>query len=321
MSIVTLDDIALEQFANVKVVGVGGAGCKALNHMIDTGLEKVDFLTIDTDEASLSNAKSVEKLQIGNTLTQGKGTGASPDIGQQAAREERDAILDSLQGADMVFIAAGMGGGTGAGGAPIVAEYAMETGALVVGIVSLPLASEGKEKRKNAEYWMEALQKHADSILAIPCDRLQKITGRSTSQDAYAMADDISLQTVKGISDLIAVPGLINLDFTDVKNALKGAGSMGYFFGESSGENAGVQAAKQAISSPLLAENIGDARNILFNISGASDCLSMLDVYNALVVVQEAAPPGANIAFGASLKDDLGNVFRVTVIATGFEKA
>ncbi len=315
-----LDDVALDQFAKIKVIGVGGGGSNAVNRMIDFGLEGVDFIAVNTDAQALLKAKAQKRMQIGEKLTRGLGAGARPEIGEQAAQESREDILEALQGSDMVFITAGMGGGTGTGAAPVVAECAREIGALTVGVVTRPFTFEGPKRRKNADLGIENLRKHVDTIITIPNDRLLQVVEKKTPMtEAFKTADDVLRQGVKGISDLIAVPGLINLDFADVKSIMSNAGSALMGIGESTGDNAAVDAAKEAITSPLLETSIKGARGVLLNITGASDTLSMMEVNEASVTIQEAAHPDANIIFGASIDDSLGDMVRVTVIATGFD--
>jgi len=315
-----LDDIALDQFAKIKVIGVGGGGSNAVNRMIEFGLEGVDFIAVNTDAQALLKAKAQKRMQIGEKLTRGLGAGARPEVGEKAAQESREEILDALRGSDMVFITAGMGGGTGTGAAPVVAECAREIGALTVGVVTRPFTFEGPKRKKNADLGIENLRKHVDTIITIPNDRLLQVVDKKTPMtEAFKTADDVLRQGVKGISDLIAVPGLINLDFADVKSIMSDAGSALMGIGEASGENAAVDAAKEAITSPLLETSIKGARGVLLNITGAADSLSMMEVNEASVTIQEAAHPDANIIFGASIDDALGDMVRVTVIATGFD--
>ena len=317
---IELDDMGLDQFAKIKVIGVGGGGSNAVNRMISSGLKGVEFIAVNTDAQALLHAMAPKRMQIGEKLTRGLGAGARPEIGEKAAQESRDEILENLQGADMVFITAGMGGGTGTGAAPIVAECAREVGALTVGVVTKPFTFEGRMRQKKAESGIANLKAHVDTIITIPNDRLLQVVDKKTSiMDAFRIADDVLRQGVKGISDLIAVPGLINLDFADVKSIMSNAGSALMGIGEGSGENAAVAAAKAAIDSPLLETSIQGARGVLLNITGAAENLSMFEVNEASVTIQEAANIDANIIFGASLDDSLGDTVRVTVIATGFD--
>ena len=317
------DDVetTFEPLANIKVIGVGGGGNNAVNRMIDAGVSGVEFIAVNCDKQCLMLSKAEKRIQIGEKLTKGLGAGANPEIGEKAAEESRDQILEALKGADMVFVTAGMGGGTGTGAAPVVAECAREVGALTVGVVTKPFTFEGRMRHKKAESGIENLKKHVDTIITIPNDRLLQVVDKKTSiMDAFRIADDVLRQGVKGISDLIAVPGLINLDFADVKSIMSNAGSALMGIGEGAGENAAVMAAKAAIDSPLLETSIQGARGVLLNITGSAENLSMFEVNEASVTIQEAANVDANIIFGASLDDSLGDTVRVTVIATGFDE-
>ncbi len=317
---IEMDDIGLDQFAKIKVIGVGGGGSNAINRMIAAGLKGVEFIAVNTDAQALLHSMAPKRMQIGEKLTRGLGAGARPEIGEKAAQESRDEILEALNGADMVFITAGMGGGTGTGAAPIVAECARETGALAVGVVTKPFSFEGRNRSKKAESGIANLKEHVDTIITIPNDRLLQVVDKKTPiTEAFRIADDVLRQGVQGISDLIAVPGLINLDFADVKSIMSDAGSALMGIGEGKGENAAVLAAKAAIDSPLLETSIQGARGVLLNITGAADALSMFEVNEASVTIQEAANVDANIIFGAALDDTMGDVVRVTVIATGFD--
>ncbi len=315
-----LDDIGLDQFAKIKVVGVGGGGSNAVNRMISLGLEGVDFIAVNTDAQALLHAMAPKRMQIGEKLTRGLGAGARPEIGEKAAQESREDILEALRGSDMVFITAGMGGGTGTGAAPVVAECAREVGALTVGVVTKPFTFEGPARRRKADQGIENLKKHVDTIITIPNDRLLQVVDKNTPMtQAFSIADDVLRQGVKGISDLIAKPGLINLDFADVKSIMSNAGSALMGIGEASGDNAAVNAAKAAVDSPLLETSIQGARGILLNITGSAESLSMMEVNEASVTIQESAHPDANIIFGASIDDTMGDSVSVTVIATGFD--
>ncbi len=317
---IELDDTGLDQFAKIKVIGVGGGGSNAINRMIESGLKGVEFIAVNTDAQALLHSMAPKRMQIGEKLTRGLGAGARPEIGEKAAEENRDELLEALQGADMVFITAGMGGGTGTGAAPIVAECAREVGALTVGVVTKPFTFEGRKRLQKADGGIANLKQHVDTIITIPNDRLLQVVDKKTPiMEAFRIADDVLRQGVKGISDLIAVPGLINLDFADVQSIMSNAGSALMGIGEGSGENAAVIAAKAAIESPLLETSIDGARGVLLNITGAADKLSMFEVNEAMVTVQEAASVDANIIFGAALDDTLGDTVRVTVIATGFD--
>ena len=315
-----IEDNGLDLYAKIKVIGVGGGGSNAVNRMIELALEGVDFISVNTDAQALTTAKAPKRMQIGEKLTRGLGAGARPEIGEKAAMESREEILEALRGSDMVFITAGMGGGTGTGAAPVVAACAREIGALTVGVVTRPFTFEGPKRKKNADIGIENLKRNVDTIITIPNDRLLAVVDKKTPMTkAFSIADDILRQGVKGISDLIAVPGLVNLDFADVKSVMSNAGSALMGIGESSGENATVEAVKAAIDSPLLERNIEGARGILLNIMGATDSLSMMEVNEASTTVQEAAHPDAEIIWGVSVDESLGDTVRVTVIATRFD--
>ena len=314
------DDTGLDQLAKIKVIGVGGGGSNAVNRMIALGLEGVEFIAINTDAQALATSLAPNRMQIGEKLTRGLGAGARPEIGEKAAQENREDILEALRGSDMVFITAGMGGGTGTGAAPIVAECAREIGALTVGVVTRPFTFEGPKRKKNADLGIENLKVNVDTIITIPNDRLLQVIDKKTPMTkAFQIADDILRQGVKGISDLIAVPGLVNLDFADVKSVMSNAGSALMGIGEASGENAPVDAVKAAIDSPLLETSITGARGILLNIMGATDSLSMIEVNEASTTIQEAAHPEAEIIWGVSVDESLGDTVTVTVIATRFD--
>ena len=316
-----LDDNVLDQFAKIKVIGVGGGGSNAVNRMISLGMQGVEFIAVNTVAQALLHAMAPKRMQIGEKLTRGLGAGARPEIGEKAAQESRDDILEALRGSDMVFVTAGMGGGTGTGAAPVVAECAREIGALTVGVVTKPFSFEGPLRRKRAEAGIAALKQHVDTIITIPNDRLLQVVDKRTSvMEAFRIADDVLRQGVKGISDLIAAPGMINLDFADVQTIMSNSGSALMGIGEASGENAAVDAAKAAVNSPLLETSIDGARGILLNITGATENLTMYEVGEASTTIQEAAHVDANIIFGAAIDDTLGDTVRVTVIATGFDE-
>ncbi len=316
-----LDNTGLEKLAKIKVIGVGGGGSNAVNRMIAAGLQGVEFIAVNTDAQALLHARASKRIQIGEKLTRGLGAGARPEIGEQAAEESRDDILQALQGADMVFVTAGMGGGTGTGAAPVVAACAREIGALTVGVVTRPFTFEGRLRQKKADTGIVNLQQHVDTIIKIPNDRLLQLVDKKTSiMDAFSFADDILRQGVKGITDLITVPGVINLDFADVKNIMSNAGSALMGIGEAAGENAAVAAAKCAVASPLLETSIEGANGVLLNITGSQENLSMYEVNEAASTIQEAVNVEANIIFGAAIDETLGDIVRVTVIATGFEE-
>ena len=310
--------ITPETLAKIKVVGVGGGGNNAVNRMITSGLQGVEFIAINCDAQALLLSKAQNRIQIGEKLTKGLGAGANPEIGQKAAEESREILIEQLRGADMVFVTAGMGGGTGTGAAPIVAECAREAGALTVGVVTKPFSFEGKRRMNQAEAGIVNLKDRVDTLITIPTDRLLQVIDRRTSMlDAFRIADDVLRQGVQGISDLISVPGLINADFADVKTIMSNAGSALMGIGTAKGENGAVAAAEAAIKSPLLEASIEGARGVLFNITGGKD-LSLFDVTEASNIITEAVDPDANIIFGAVIDEKLDDEIRVTVIATGF---
>jgi len=310
----------MEPFANIKVIGVGGGGNNAVNRMIDSGLKGVEFISVNTDKQALFTSKAEHKLQVGEKLTRGLGAGANPEIGKKAAEESRDDIAQLLQGADMVFITSGMGGGTGTGAAPVVAEIAKDLGILTVGVVTKPFTFEGRRRMLHAEQGIQELKSRVDTLVTIPNDRLlQVIEKKTTMLEAFRIADDVLMQGVQGISDLIAVPGLVNLDFADVKTIMLEQGLAHMGIGRASGENRAAEAAKQAIQSPLLETSIAGAKGVLLNITGGSN-LGLLEVNEAAELVAEAADQDANIIFGAVINEDFKDEIRITVIATGFEK-
>ena len=310
----------MEPFANIKVIGIGGGGNNAVNRMIDAGLKGVEFISINTDRQVLFTSKAEHKLQVGEKLTRGLGAGANPEIGKKAAEESREDIAQLLQGADMVFITAGMGGGTGTGAAPIIAEIAKDLGILTVGVVTKPFTFEGKRRMIYAEQGIEELKGRVDTLVTIPNDRLlQVIEKKTTMLEAFRIADDVLKQGVQGISDLIAVPGLVNLDFADVKTIMLEQGLAHMGIGKASGENRATEAAKQAIHSPLLETSILGAKGVLLNITGGTN-LGLFEVNEAAELVVEAADQDANIIFGSVINEELKDEIRITVIATGFEK-
>ncbi|ADG82997.1 cell division protein FtsZ [Thermincola potens] len=312
-------DMELDQFANIKVIGVGGGGNNAVNRMISAGLKGVEFITVNTDAQALYLSQAPQKIQIGAKLTKGLGAGANPEIGQKAAEENREELVQALKGADMVFVTAGMGGGTGTGAAPIVAEVAKEVGALTVGVVTKPFTFEGRKRLTQAEAGINNLKEKVDTLITIPNDRLLQVIDKHTSiVEAFRIADDVLRQGVQGISDLIAVPGLINLDFADVKTIMTDTGSALMGIGIASGENRAAEAAKLAISSPLLETSIEGARGVLLNITGGTS-LGLFEVNEAAEIIAKAADPEANIIFGAVIDDNMQDEVRVTVIATGFD--
>lgn len=312
-------ELDTERFANLKVVGVGGGGSNAVNRMITSGLKGVDFIAINTDAQALALSNALRKIQVGQNITRGLGAGANPEIGQRAAEESREAIMESLKGADMVFITAGMGGGTGTGGAPVIAQISKELGALTVGVVTKPFSFEGKRRMLSAEKGIQQMREKVDTLITIPNDRLLQVVDKKTSiVQAFHYADDILRQGVQGISDLIAVPGLINLDFADVRTIMVDTGSALMGIGSAAGENRAVEAARAAISSPLLETSIQGARGILLNITGGPD-LGLFEVNEAAEIVAQVADADANFIFGAVIEESMGNEIRVTVIATGFD--
>ncbi|MBB3109063.1 cell division protein FtsZ [Paenibacillus phyllosphaerae] len=312
-------DFENEQLAQIKVIGVGGGGSNAVNRMIENGVKGVEFITVNTDAQALHMARSEQKLQIGDKLTRGLGAGANPEVGKKAAEESREAISNTLKGADMVFVTAGMGGGTGTGAAPVIAEIARECGALTVGVVTRPFTFEGRKRSGQAELGIEALKEKVDTLIVIPNDRLLEIVDKKTPMlEAFREADNVLRQAVQGISDLIAVPGLINLDFADVKTIMTERGSALMGIGAATGENRAAEAARKAIQSPLLETSIDGARGIIMNITGGAN-LSLYEVNEAAEIVISASDPEVNMIFGASIDESLKEDIKVTVIATGFE--
>ncbi len=311
----------IEPFARIRVFGVGGAGSAAVNRMIDEDMQSVDFVAVNTDAQDLHNSQAPTKIHIGRQTTRGLGAGADPAMGKASAEESREEIKQALIGSDMVFITFGAGGGTGSGAGPVIAEISQELGILTIGIATKPFAFEGEKRRRNAETAIEDLRKHVDTIITIPNDRLlQTIDRRTPLLDAFKVADDILRQGVQGISDLITIQGLINLDFADVKTIMTKAGSALMGIGRASGENRAVEAAKQAIESPLLEVSIDGARGVLFNVSGGTD-MSMHEIHEAAETITAAVDPEANIIFGATLHPDMLDEIQITVVATGFDAA
>jgi len=306
-------------FASIKVLGVGGGGTNAVNRMIGAGVKGVEFWGVNTDLQALSVSLADHKLQLGAKLTKGLGAGSNPDFGQKSAEESVEDIRLALQGADMVFLTAGMGGGTGTGASPVIAEISREMGALTVGVVTKPFRFEGPIRIQQAEAGVAALKEKVDALIVIPNDKLLQVVEKRTSIiEAFKMADDVLRQGVKGISDLITVPGLINLDFADVRTIMFEAGSAMMGIGIGSGENRAIEAAEQAISSPLLEETITGAKGVIFNVTGGSD-LTLYEVNDAAEVIYNAADPDANIIFGAVIDEKLQGDVMITVIATGFK--
>lgn len=311
----------IETFANIKVVGIGGAGGAAINRMIDTGVDGVEFIAINTDAQALHHSKASKKIHIGKEVTRGLGAGADPVIGEKAAQESLDEIKQALQGADMVFVTIGAGGGTGSGAGHIVAKAAKAENALVVGFATKPFVFEGDKRKRNADDAIDNLRNSVDTLIIIPNDRLLQTIDRQTPfMEAFKVADDVLRQGVQGISDLITVHGLINLDFADVKAVMSNAGSALMGIGRASGEDRAVKAAQQAIESPLLEVSIDGARGVLFNVIGGND-MTMHEINTAAETITNAVDGDANIIFGATINPDLGDEVIITVVATGFDSS
>ncbi|MGH2454000.1 MAG: cell division protein FtsZ [bacterium] len=309
----------LRRFAAIKVVGVGGGGSNAVNRMIHAGLRGVEFIGINTDAQALALSNADRKIHIGAKTTKGLGAGGDPGVGRQAAEESKEDLYEALDGADMVFITAGMGGGTGTGGAPIIAEIARDLTALTIGVVTKPFGFEGRRRMGNAEEGVRTLKTQVNTLITIPNDRLLQIVDRSvTMVEAFRVADDVLRQGVQGIADLITVPGLINLDFADVRTVMAEAGSALIGIGVASGEDRAVRAAQAAVSSPLLETSMAGAKGVLINVTGGLD-LGLMEVSEAAQIVKDAADPEANIIFGAVIDDKVDGEIRITVIATGFD--
>jgi cell division protein FtsZ len=310
-----------ETFARIKVVGVGGGGCNAVNRMIDEGIQGVEFVTINTDAQALLLSKSSQRVRIGDKLTRGLGAGGNPEIGRKSAEESAEDLYNVLKGADMVFVTAGLGGGTGTGAAPIVAQIAKECGALTIGVVTRPFTFEGAKRMSSGEQGMAKLKEHADTLIVIPNDRLLQIVDKKASlQDAFRVADDVLRQGIAGISELITVPGLINLDFADVRTIMSEGGAALMAVGKAAGDERARKAAELAISSQLLDITIDGARGVLFNVTGGPN-LTLFEVNQAAAIIRETAHPDVNMIFGAVIDPNMGDEIRVTVIATGFERA
>ena len=304
--------------AIIKVIGVGGGGCNAINRMIAARMQEVEFIAVNTDNQVLLHSNAAVKIRIGDKLTKGLGAGGNPEIGQRAAEESYEELRDALQGADMIFITAGMGGGTGTGAAPVIAKIAQELGALTVGVITKPFSYEGTRRRRAADEGTATLKENVDTLITVPNDRLAALADKKmTIQMAFALADDVLRQGIQGISDTITVPGLINLDFADVKSVMAQAGSALIGIGRASGDNRAVDAAKLAVASPLLDVSMEGARGVLFNITGSD--YTLLEVHDAAQIIQEAADPDANIIFGAVIDDTMEGEIQITVIATGFD--
>ncbi|MGA9531800.1 MAG: cell division protein FtsZ [Anaerolineales bacterium] len=311
----------MESFARIKVVGVGGGGSNAVNRMIEEGLAGIEFVAVNTDAQALLLSEAQTRVRIGDKLTRGLGAGGNPEMGQKAAEESAEEIYEVLKGADMVFIAAGIGGGTGTGAAPIIAQISREIGALTIGVVTRPFTFEGAKRAASADGGIEQLKEHVDTLIVIPNDRLLQIADKRASlQDSFKLADDVLRQGIQGISELITVPGLINLDFADVRTIMSEGGAALMAVGRSTGEERAREAAEKAISSELLDITIDGARGILFNVTGGSD-LSLYEVNQAAAIIKETAHPDVNLIFGAVIDPSLGEELRVTVIATGFERS
>ena len=313
---VTMDN----NFAAIKVVGVGGAGTNAVNRMVDSGLKGVEFIAVNTDNQALALCKAEKTIQIGEKLTKGLGAGANPEIGQKAAEENREDIANAIKGSDLVFVTCGMGGGTGTGAAPVIAEVARDMGILTIGVVSKPFLFEGRQRMRNAESGIERLKAHVDTLVVVPNDRLLSVVTKGTTMtEAFKIADDTLRQGIQGISDLISMPALINLDFADVRTVMQSRGLAHMGIGTGKGENRMVEAAKAAISSPMLETSIDGARAVLINITGGPDT-SIIDINEAAQLITAAADEEANIIFGAGIDEKMTDEVKITVIATGFEK-
>ncbi len=309
-----------ESFARIKVVGVGGGGCNAVNRMIEEGLGGIEFITVNTDAQALLLSKAQTKVRIGEKVTRGLGAGGNPEMGRKAAEESQEDLYTVLKGSDMVFVTSGLGGGTGTGAAPIVAQIAKEVGALTIGVVTRPFTFEGSRRQKSAEEGISKLKEHADTLIVIPNDRLLQIVDKRASlQDAFRTADDVLRQGIQGISELITVPGLINLDFADVRAIMSEGGAALMAVGKASGEDRARIAAEMAISSQLLDITIDGARGILFNVTGGSG-LTLYEVNQAAAIIKETAHPDVNLIFGAVIDPNMGEEVRITVIATGFDR-
>lgn len=310
----------LETFAKIKVVGIGSGGNSAVNRMYSSNLAGVEFVAVNTDAQALHSTKIKNKIHIGKTLTRGLGAGKNPEIGKQAAEEDQEEIKEVLKDSDMVFLTCGLGGGTGSGGTPVIANIAKEAGALTVGVVTKPFSFEGGLRGDIANKAHSELKDKVDALITIPNDKLLRVIDKKTSlMDAFSIVDDVLKQAVQGISDLVTVPGIVNVDFADVKSIMQDAGSALMGIGTASGENRAVEAAKRAIKSPLLELSINGATGVLFNISGGED-LGMLEIDEAAKIITESVDPGAKIIFGAVRDKNLNNELRITVIATGFNK-
>ena len=309
-----------EAFARIKVIGVGGGGSNAVDRMMAEGIQGVEFITVNTDAQSLMLSKAPTRVRLGDKLTRGLGAGGNPEIGRKSAEESADDLYAALKGSDMVFITAGMGGGTGTGAAPVVAQIAKESGALTIGVVTRPFTFEGSRRMQSAEEGINKLKEHADTLIAIPNDRLLQLADKRASlQNAFRMADEVLHQGIQGISELITIPGLINLDFADVRTIMSEGGAALMAVGNAKGEERSREAAEEAISSELLDITIDGARGILFNVTGGPD-LTLFEVNQAAAIIKETAHPDVNLIFGAVIDPQMGDELRITVIATGFER-
>ena len=310
-----------ESFARIKVVGVGGGGCNAVNRMIAEGLQGIEFISINTDAQALLKSQAQTRVRIGEKSTRGLGAGGDPKIGQAAAEESAEELYEVLKGSDMVFVTAGLGGGTGTGAAPVVAQIAKEIGALTIGVVTRPFSFEGAHRSRAAEQGAMRLKEHADTLIVIPNDRLLQIVNKNVGlNDAFRMADDVLRQGIQGISELITIPGLVNLDFADVRTIMSEGGAALMAVGQASGEDRAKIAAEQAISSQLLDVTINGARGILFNVTGGTN-LSLFEVNQAAAIIKETASQDVNLIFGAVIDENMGDNIRITVIATGFDRS
>ena len=310
-----------EAFARIKVIGVGGGGCNAVNRMIDEGVQGIEFITVNTDAQALLQSKAPIRVRIGDKTTLGLGAGGDPEVGRKSAEESSEELYQALKGSDMVFVTAGMGGGTGTGAAPIIAQIAQEVGALTIGVVTRPFMFEGSKRMQSAESGIAALKDHADTLIVIPNDRLlQMVKKGATLNESFKLADDVLRQGIQGISEVITIPGLINLDFADVKNIMAQGGAALMAVGQAAGEDRAVKAAEMAISNQLLDITIDGARGILFNITGGPN-LTLFEVNEAASIIKQTAHPDVNLIFGAVIDPNMGDDLRITVIATGFDRA
>ena len=310
-----------ESFARIKVVGVGGGGCNAVNRMIEEGLQGIEFISVNTDGQALLQSKAQMRVRIGDKVTRGLGAGGNPDVGRKSAEESAEDLYEALKGSDMVFVTSGMGGGTGTGAAPIIAQIAKEVGALTIGVVTRPFTFEGSRRAQSAEAGITKLKEHADTLIVIPNDRLlQMVDKRASLQDAFRLADDVLRQGIQGISELITVPGLINLDFADVRAIMSEGGAALMAVGRATGEDRARVAAEAAISSQLLDITIDGARGILFNVTGGPS-LTLFEVNQAAAIIKETAHPDVNLIFGAVIDQNMADEIRITVIATGFGRS